>query len=92
MSRKRKHRAARRPKPATSPRTGQAAGTAQSAAGVSSDGSIPSAGTAQRPLDRPRDRGGFNPDYSYVIKDLRRIARLAASLVGLLIVLSFFLR
>jgi len=41
---------------------------------------------------RPRDRSGFNPDYSYVFKDLRRIARLAGGLIALLILLSFFLR
>ncbi|MGA9534144.1 MAG: hypothetical protein WBR18_15610 [Anaerolineales bacterium] len=33
----------------------------------------------------------FNPDYSYIIKDLRRIGVLAASFVGLLLVLSFLL-
>ena len=41
---------------------------------------------------RPRDRGGFNPDYSFVLKDLKRIALLAGSLIGLLILLSLFLR
>jgi hypothetical protein len=35
---------------------------------------------------------GFDPDYSYVIKDLRRIGILAGSFIALLIVLSFFLR
>lgn len=34
----------------------------------------------------------FNPDYSPVIKDLKRIGILAASFIGLLVVLSFFLR
>jgi hypothetical protein len=34
----------------------------------------------------------FNPDYSYVSKDLRRIAILASSFVLILVVLSFFLR
>ncbi len=34
----------------------------------------------------------FNPDYSYVKKDLRRIGILAGSFVLVLIVLSFFLR
>ena len=34
----------------------------------------------------------FQPDYSYVIKDLKRIGILAGSFVTLLIVLSFFLR
>jgi hypothetical protein len=34
----------------------------------------------------------FNPDYSYVVKDLRRIGTLAGSFFVILIVLSFFLR
>ena len=34
----------------------------------------------------------FNPDYSYVAKDLRRIGILAGSFVLILAVLSFFLR
>lgn len=33
----------------------------------------------------------FNPDYSYVVKDLRRIAILASMFIALLVVLSFFL-
>lgn len=34
----------------------------------------------------------FNPDYSMVIRDLKRIGILAGSLFGALIVLSFFFR
>jgi hypothetical protein len=37
-------------------------------------------------------RGGFNPDYSYVVKDLKRIAFLAGFFIALLIVLSFYFR
>ena len=33
----------------------------------------------------------FNPDYSYVIKDLKRIGTLAGSFFVVLIILSFFL-
>jgi hypothetical protein len=33
----------------------------------------------------------FNPDYSYVVKDLRRIGTLAGFFFAVLIVLSFFL-
>ncbi len=33
----------------------------------------------------------FNPDYSYILKDLKRIATLAGSFLVILIVLSFFL-
>ncbi|NPV56467.1 MAG: hypothetical protein HPY76_07340 [Anaerolineae bacterium] len=34
----------------------------------------------------------FNPDYSYVITDLKTIGILAISFISLLVVLSFFLR
>jgi hypothetical protein len=39
-------------------------------------------------------KGGraFNPDYTYVIEDLKRIGVLAGSFIVILIVLSFFLR
>ncbi len=33
----------------------------------------------------------FNPDYSYIIRDLKRIGALAGSFLAVLIVLSFFL-
>ena len=46
---------------------------------------------ADRLVNRPVDRE-FNPDYSAVIKDLKRIGTLAGSFFVLLIVLSFFLR
>ncbi len=42
-------------------------------------------------VNRPL-REEFNPDYSYVIKDLRRIGTLAGIFVAILIILSFFLR
>jgi hypothetical protein len=45
------------------------------------------------PVSQPAvAKKGFSPDYSYVIKDLRRIGVLAGSFIVLLIVLSFFLR
>ena len=34
----------------------------------------------------------FNPDYSHIKKDLRRIALIAGSFVVIMIVLSFFLK
>lgn len=34
----------------------------------------------------------FNPDYTYIIKDLRRIGMLAGSFIAILIVLSFILK
>jgi len=35
---------------------------------------------------------GFNPDYTYVIKDLRRIGALAGTFLLVLVILAFFLR
>jgi hypothetical protein len=46
-----------------------------------------STSTAKRMLGRE-----FNPDYSYVIKDLRRIGILAGTFFMILVMLSFFLR
>lgn len=40
---------------------------------------------------RARTREDFDPDYSHVAKDLRRIALLAVSLISVLVVLSLFL-
>jgi hypothetical protein len=40
----------------------------------------------------PSTRTEFNPDYTYVKKDLARIGTLAGFFVIVLIVLSFFLR
>jgi hypothetical protein len=58
-----------------------------------------------RPVARPEGSGattpavtapslgqrGFNPDYSYIVKDLKRIGILAAGFITILVVLSFFL-
>ncbi len=35
--------------------------------------------------------GGFNPDYRFVIRDVRRVGILAGSFIVILVVLSFFL-
>ena len=44
----------------------------------------------RRTLRRPATRAAeFNPDYTYVKQDLRRIATLAVSFVVVLIALSF---
>jgi len=34
----------------------------------------------------------FNPDYGYVISDLKRIAILAGSFIAVLVILSFIIR
>lgn len=39
---------------------------------------------------QPKDQ--FNPDYSHVVMDLKRIGSLAGVFIAILIILSFFLR
>ena len=51
----------------------------------------PQGKTSQSAAEQP-SRGDFNPDYSYVIKDLRRIGTLAGTFLLVLIILAFFLR
>lgn len=34
---------------------------------------------------------GFNPDYHFVVRDIRRVGILAGSFIVILVVLSFFL-
>ena len=48
----------------------------------------PSTGAAKA---RRRSEPEFNPDYSYVIKDLKRIGALAGTFIVFLFVLAFFL-
>lgn len=46
-----------------------------------------------RPFSTSRaSTSDFNPDYSYVISDLKRIGILAGSFITILVVLSLFLR
>lgn len=48
--------------------------------------------TPRRSLRRKRTaQAEFNPDYSYVKQDLRRIATLAGTFIILMILLAFFL-
>lgn len=49
------------------------------------------AATANSPRNRLSSTD-FNPDYSHVVKDLKKIGILAGSFIGILIVLTFFLR
>jgi hypothetical protein len=51
--------------------------------------SRPSTGYRQRSI---KSKDDFQPDYTYVIEDLKRISILAGTFVALLIVLSLFLR
>jgi len=45
---------------------------------------------AQDPLVTNRP-SGFNPDYHFVIKDIRRVGILAGSFIGILIILAILL-
>ena len=49
-------------------------------------------GAAARTASRTASSVEFNPDYTYVKKDLTRIGILAGSFILVLVVLSFFLR
>jgi hypothetical protein len=46
---------------------------------------IPSAQSTPRSTD-------FNPDYSHVVKDLRRIGILAGTFIAVLVILSFIVK
>ncbi len=49
--------------------------------------------TAPAPvITNPGRSNEFNPDYSHVVSDLKRIGTLAGSFLVILIVLSFFLK
>jgi hypothetical protein len=54
----------------------------------SSGGSVAPVMTSESSRSFDRD---FNPDYTHVINDLKRIGILAASFLVVLIILSFFL-
>jgi hypothetical protein len=41
---------------------------------------------------RTSNPNDFNPDYSFVIKDLRKIGILAATFITILVILSFILK
>jgi hypothetical protein len=46
---------------------------------------------AKEETSSPSRSTSFNPDYSYILRDLGRIGTLAGSFIVVLIVLSFFL-
>lgn len=56
-----------------------------------SKASAPPRPTSETPRVRT-SASDFNPDYTYVIKDLKRIGTLAGSFFVILVILSFFLR
>lgn len=53
---------------------------------------MPTSAPAGSAPGRRAAQAEFNPDYTYVIKDLKRIGTLAGSFFIILIVLSFFLK
>jgi hypothetical protein len=58
---------------------------------VRRDVNPPSEKSAAEPVVSGRPTG-FNPDYQFVIKDIRRVGILAGSFIVILVALSFFLR
>ncbi len=65
----------------------------QSRAGTAAPGRSSPASTAASPAQTASSKTfEFQPDYSYVIKDLRRIGTLAGAFIAILLILSFFLR
>ena len=64
--------------------------TRQTPANANETASSPVEKTGSSPFSR-RGVTEFNPNYDYVIKDLKRIGVLAGSFFVILIVLSFFL-
>ncbi len=54
--------------------------------------STPRPATSIRSTSSPTASEQFNPDYTYVRKDLKRIGLLAGIFLSFLVVLSFFLR
>jgi hypothetical protein len=55
--------------------------------------SAPTKSVAAAPVKTSRSAvAEFNPDYSYVKKDLAKIGIMAGTFITLLVVLSFFLR
>jgi hypothetical protein len=53
---------------------------------------VNAATTSSGATQAPVVERGFNPDYTNVKKDLKRIGILASSFILILVVLSFFLR
>ena len=53
--------------------------------------STPVGGRSAVPGLRPSTVADFNPDYTYAKQDLKRVGIMAASFIGVLIVLSFVL-
>jgi hypothetical protein len=63
---------------------------------VAANGSVPRPAASTPTATPSRSQGtsqtAFNPDYSYVVKDLRRIGLLAGTFISILVILTFFLR
>ncbi len=53
--------------------------------------SVPNTKKAQSAANRPALSSEFNPDYTFVKQDLRKIGIMAASFISILVILSFFL-
>jgi hypothetical protein len=64
----------------------------KTAVGGTEPRSAASAPTAATSRSQSTSQTAFNPDYSYVVKDLRRIGLLAGTFISILVILTFFLR
>ncbi len=53
--------------------------------------SAPATKKAESGANRPTLSSEFNPDYTFVKQDLRKIGIMAASFISILVILSFFL-
>ena len=62
------------------------------AAGSTQPRPATSSPTATASRSQGTSQTAFNPDYSYVVKDLRRIGLLAGTFISILVIMSFFLR
>jgi hypothetical protein len=65
------------------------AGGQSRSAGSSATTTTPT--TASSGFSRRGSADDFNPDYGYIIRDLKRIGILAGSFFGLLVIISFFI-
>lgn len=62
---------------------------ASAASTVSGEASAPANVTSR---STGASQQAFNPDYTYVTKDLRRIGLLAGTFISILVIMTFFLR
>lgn len=50
----------------------------------------PAAGASSKMVSAKTQSNSFNPDYAYVVHDLKRIGILAGSIIVIMVILAFF--